>query len=62
MSNTIVPIKNDKALALKVDKETIGYNNIFKKDVVSYHYFEIVIDEQGNIIDHLTQLAIHTAP
>lgn len=45
-----------KALVLKVEKETIGYNDIFKKDVVNYHYFELVIDENGNTIDHLTQL------
>ena len=33
----------DKALVLKVEKETIGYNDIFNKDVVSYHYFEVII-------------------
>lgn len=54
--------ENDKALALKVEKETIGYNDIFNKDVVNYHYFEVVIDEKGNTIDQLTQLAIHIAP
>ncbi|HNP67683.1 MAG TPA: WG repeat-containing protein [Aequorivita sp.] len=53
---------NKKAIALKVHKETIGYNDIFKKDVVNYHYFELVIDENGNTIDHLTQLAIHVSP
>ena len=52
----------DKALVLKVEKETIGYNDIFNKDVVSYHYFEVVIDKQGKAIDHLTQLAIHISP
>jgi|TARA_R110002012_G_scaffold82449_3_gene208330 hypothetical protein len=51
-----------KALALKVEKETIGYNDIFKKDVVNYHYFEVVIDEAGKTADHLTQLAIHVSP
>ncbi|WP_163518038.1 WG repeat-containing protein [Gelidibacter japonicus] len=51
-----------KALALKVEKETIGYNDIFKKDVVSYHYFELVIDEEGKTTDHLTKLAIHVSP
>ena len=52
----------DKALVLKVEKETIGYNDIFKKDVVNYHYFEVVIDENGNSLDHLTQLALHISP
>ena len=52
----------DKALVLKVEKETIGYNDIFNKDVVSYHYFEVVINKQGKAIDHLTQLAIHISP
>lgn len=50
------------ALVLKVEKEIIGYNDIFKKDVVNYHYFEIVIDENGNTIEKLTQLAIHVSP
>ncbi|SFZ94796.1 WG containing repeat-containing protein [Flaviramulus basaltis] len=66
---TIIPqflnatnFENEKALALTVHKETIGYNDIFNKDVVSYHYFEVVIDKQGKTIDHLTQLAIHISP
>ncbi|WP_338358456.1 WG repeat-containing protein [Yeosuana marina] len=54
--------EGNKALALKVEKETIGYNHIFKKDVVSYHYFEVVIDMEGKPIEHLTQLAIHVSP
>ncbi|WP_025663217.1 WG repeat-containing protein [Aquimarina megaterium] len=54
--------QGDKALALTVYKETIGYNDIFKKDVVNYHYFEVVIDENGNVTDHLTQLAKHISP
>ncbi|MEH6765150.1 MULTISPECIES: WG repeat-containing protein [Aequorivita] len=54
--------EGDKALALKVEKEIIGYNDIFKKDVVSYHYFEVVIDKEGKTIEHLTQLAIHVSP
>ncbi|WP_025740732.1 MULTISPECIES: WG repeat-containing protein [Aquimarina] len=51
-----------KALALTVHKEIIGYNDIFKKDVVNYHYFEVVIDSIGTTIDHLSQLAIHISP
>ncbi|MFD0863945.1 WG repeat-containing protein [Sungkyunkwania multivorans] len=54
--------QGDKALALIVHKETIGYNDIFKKDVVNYHYFEVVIDENGNVTDHLTQLSKHISP
>ena len=54
--------KKEYALALKVEKETIGYNDVFKKDVVSYHYFEVVIDKEGKTIDHLTKLAIHISP
>lgn len=54
--------KEEKTLVLKVEKETIGYNNIFNKDVVSYHYYEVVIDKEGKTIDHLTQLAIHISP
>ena len=52
----------NNALALKVHKETIGYNDIFKKDVVSYHYFEVVIDKEGKTLDHLTQLGVHISP
>ncbi len=54
--------KYGKALALTVHKETIGYNDIFKKDVVSYHYFEVPIDKNGKTLVHLTQLAIHVSP
>jgi hypothetical protein len=54
--------ENEKALALKVEKQIIGYNDIFKKDVVSYHYFEVIIDKEGKTIEHLTQLAIHVSP
>ena len=35
----VLNFQSDKALALIVHKETIGYNDIFKKDVVNYHYF-----------------------
>lgn len=52
----------NKALVLKVHKETIGYNDIFKKDVVSYHYFEVVINKEGQTLDHLTKLAVHISP
>jgi len=54
--------EDGKALALVVHKETIGYNDIFKKDVVNYHYFEVVINTEGKTLDHLTQLAIHISP
>lgn len=54
--------KEGKALALKVHRETIGYNDIFKKDVVSYHYFEVAIDSNGTTLEHLTQLALHVSP
>lgn len=58
----VLNFQSDKALALIVHKETIGFNDIFKKDVVNYHYFEVVIDENGNSLDHLTQLALHISP
>ncbi|WP_336129470.1 WG repeat-containing protein [Mesoflavibacter sp. CH_XMU1422-2] len=58
----VLNFQGNKALALIVHKETIGYNDIFKKDVVNYHYFEVVIDENGNVLDHLTQLALHISP
>ncbi|SRX75712.1 hypothetical protein AEQU3_02708 [Aequorivita antarctica] len=49
-------------MVLKVEKETIGHNDIFNKDVVNYHYFEVVVDQDGNTMDQLTQLAIHIPP
>ena len=58
----VLNFQGNKTLALIVHKETIGFNDIFKKDVVNYHYFEVVIDENGNSLDHLTQLALHISP
>ena len=34
---------------------TIGFNNILKKPVVKYKYFEVLIDANGNILAYLTQ-------
>ena len=58
----VLNFQGNKTLALIVHKETIGFNDIFKKDVVNYHYFEVVIDENGNSLDHLIQLALHISP
>jgi len=45
----------DYALALELVKEDLGYNNIFKKPVVNYRYFEVVIDINGESLDYLTK-------
>jgi hypothetical protein len=54
--------KDGVALAIVVEKEIVGYNDIFNKPVAYYHYFEVVIDTAGKATQYLTQLAVHVAP
>lgn len=44
---------NDKAIALKILKDTIGTNDILDKSIVRYKYFEIIIDADGSIKEYL---------
>jgi hypothetical protein len=46
---------NERATALEIVSDTIGFNNILKKPVVKYKYFEVLIDANGNILAYLTQ-------
>lgn len=46
--------KNKKAIVLKLNKETRGYNNVLGKKIVYYTYVEVIIDEYGEIKEHLT--------
>ena len=45
--------ENNKAVVLKLNEEIIGDNTILDKKVISYKYFEVVIDDQGNTKNYL---------
>jgi len=45
--------ENNKAVVLKLKEEFIGDNTILDKKVISYKYFEVVIDDQGNTKNYL---------
>ena len=45
--------ENNKAVVLKLNEEIIGDNTILDKKVISYKYFEVVIDDQGNAKNYL---------
>lgn len=47
------PFDNTKAVVLKLEEEFIGENDILDKKVISYKYFEVVIDDQGNAKNYL---------
>ncbi len=48
-----------KAIALELVKKNLGTNNLLDKPVVSYDYFEVVIDVDGNILHYLITEPIH---
>lgn len=50
--------KDDTAIVLKLVKEQLGSNELMK-NVVSYHYFEVVIDKDGEINQYLSEDPIH---
>lgn len=43
------------ALAIELAKDTLGVNNVMKKPIVNYNYFEVIINNEGKIISYLTQ-------
>jgi hypothetical protein len=45
--------ENNKAVVLNLKEEFIGDNTILDKKVISYKYFEVVIDDQGNTKNYL---------
>lgn len=45
--------RNGHAIALKVNKQTLGRNEVLGKDVVSYSYNEVVIDVDGETVAFL---------
>lgn len=50
--------KNGSAIVLKLVKEQLGSNELMK-NVVNYHYFEVIIDKDGEIRQYLTEDPIH---
>ncbi|MFD1096290.1 WG repeat-containing protein [Salegentibacter chungangensis] len=46
--------KNDKALALKIDEEYLGRNDVLDKKVVSYKYDVVLIDKDGKALQYLS--------
>lgn len=47
------PFENNVAVVLKLNEEVMGENNLLDKKVISYKYFEVVIDPQGNVKNYL---------
>jgi hypothetical protein len=45
----------DYTLALKLDKEKAGYNNLLDKDIVYYTCQEVIINVEGIVVDELTE-------
>ena len=50
---------NDVAIVLELVKKTRGNNNVLKKPVVNYVYFQVVINTNGEIMHYLTQEPKH---
>ncbi|TYQ00257.1 WG repeat protein [Tenacibaculum adriaticum] len=49
------PFNNNNAIALKLDKEDMGENAVLGKHVVSYSYANVIIDNTGKDVYHLTK-------
>ncbi|AOW20678.1 WG repeat-containing protein [Urechidicola croceus] len=46
----------EKAIVIKLITQNLGYNNVLNKPVVTYKFQEVVIDKNGNELEHLTEL------
>ncbi|WP_300440182.1 WG repeat-containing protein [Christiangramia sp.] len=51
--------KENAAIVLKLVKENLGRNDVLMKNVVNYHYFEVIINTDGKIGQYLTEDPIH---
>lgn len=49
---------NNVATVLKLDKEEIGTNTALDKKIVNFKYFEVTIDNNGNVKNYLTQKGV----
>ena len=47
---------NGYALAIYAEKVVKGQNEYLKKDIISYHFSEVIIDTDGNIIKYLKDI------
>ena len=54
-----IDFNNNVAIVLELVKEEVGNNDILGKAQVSYDYFEVVINAQGEILYYLTQEPKH---
>lgn len=51
--------KNGVAIALELKMETLGTNNLLGKSMVSYDYFEVIIDDSGKILHYVSSEPTH---
>ncbi|MDU8885691.1 WG repeat-containing protein [Yeosuana sp. MJ-SS3] len=51
----VTNFNNEYAIAVKLEKEELGRNDLLGKPVVSYSYIEVVINLNGETINYLTQ-------
>jgi hypothetical protein len=54
-----INFKENAAIVLKLVKEESSGMNELMKNIVSYHYFEVVIDKDGKISQYLSEDPIH---
>ncbi len=47
------PFHGNRAIVIEVYKEVLGRNELLGKNVVTYSYNEVVIDDMGKVIGHL---------
>jgi len=55
----VINFNDGKALALKLIKEEVTKNTALGKNVVSYKYFEVVINGNGEILHYLNPSGVH---
>ena len=51
--------KNGYAIVLELIKREVGRNKMLKKPLVSYDYFEALIDPEGKVVHYLTDESVH---
>lgn len=51
--------KDSKAIALELVKQHLGNNDLLDKPIVSYDYFDVVIDTKGAIQFYVTMDPVH---
>lgn len=52
---------NEVAIVLKLEKQIVGKNRVFNKDVIHNIYYEVLIDSNGNIKNYLTKDGVNIA-